>query len=84
MVFKVLIHKRALKELEEIPEPYRSQIRAAIREMAQDSFSGDVKPIRGLKGVLRKRVGRYRIGFTIDFEKRTIVILKVGIKEKFY
>nr|BAJ49464.1 conserved hypothetical protein [Candidatus Caldarchaeum subterraneum] len=84
MVFKVLIHKRALKELEEIPEPYRTQIRVAIKEMTQDPFSGDVKPIKGLKGVLRKRVGRYRIGFTVDFEKGTVVVLKVGLREKFY
>ncbi len=84
MVFKILIHRRALKEFEEIPEPYRSQIRAAIIEMAQDPFSGDVKPIKGVKGALRKRVGRYRIGFTVDFEKGTVVVLKVSLREKFY
>ena len=84
MVFKVLIHKRALKELKEIPEPHQTKIRVAIEEMAEDPFSGDVKPIKGLKGVFRRRVGRYRISFTIDFEKGVVVILKVGIRERFY
>lgn len=52
--------------------------------MIEDPFSGDIKPIKGLKGIFRKRVGRYRIGFTVDFEKGTVVILKVGTREKFY
>ena len=82
--FKVLIHKKALKELNEIPEPHHSKVRSAIKEMAQDPFSGDVRPIKGLRGVFRRRVGQYRIGFTVDFEKGTVVILKVGVRGRFY
>ena len=52
--------------------------------MAQDPFSGDVRPIKGLKGVFRRRVGQYRIGFTVDFEKGIVVILKVGVRGEFY
>ena len=79
MVFKVLIHKKALEELKEIPEPHQTKIRSAIKEMAEDPFSGDVKPVKGLKGIFRRRVGHYS-----DFEKGIVVILKVGIRERFY
>jgi len=52
--------------------------------MATDPFSGDVKPVRGVKGVLRRRVGDYRTAFTINFENSEVTILRVGRRDKFY
>jgi mRNA-degrading endonuclease RelE of RelBE toxin-antitoxin system len=52
--------------------------------MAKDQFSGDVKPIKGVRSLLRRRVGDYRISFTVNFEKSEVVVLKVGRRESFY
>jgi mRNA-degrading endonuclease RelE of RelBE toxin-antitoxin system len=52
--------------------------------MATDPFSGDVKPIKGVRSLLRRRVGDYRISFTVNFEKGEVVVLKVGRRESFY
>jgi len=49
--------------------------------MATDPFGGDVKPIKGVKGLLRCRVGDYRISFTVNFQKSEVVVLKVGRRE---
>ncbi|MGB9660120.1 MAG: type II toxin-antitoxin system RelE family toxin [Nitrososphaerales archaeon] len=43
----------------------RERILEAIKNMELNPFSGDVKPIRTLKGVFRRRVGDYRIAFVI-------------------
>jgi mRNA-degrading endonuclease RelE of RelBE toxin-antitoxin system len=52
--------------------------------MAEDPFKGDVRPIKGIKGVFRKRAGDYRIAFTIDFKSNQVLILKIGSRGKFY
>jgi len=80
----VLIHKKALKEINELPISDKNRILDSLREMATDPFSGDVKPIRGVRSVLRRRVGDYRISFTVNFERSEVVVLKVGRRESFY
>jgi mRNA-degrading endonuclease RelE of RelBE toxin-antitoxin system len=52
--------------------------------MTEDPFSGDVKPIKGVRGLLRRRIGDYRISFTVNFEKNEVVVLKIGRRESFY
>jgi mRNA-degrading endonuclease RelE of RelBE toxin-antitoxin system len=58
-MFSLLMHKKAVKEIESFPEEDKDRIRRTIKEMAIDPFSGDVKPIKGARGVLRRRVGDY-------------------------
>jgi len=43
-----------------------------------------VKLVKGVKGVFRLRIGDYRVGYTINFEKSEVIILKVGGREAFY
>lgn len=83
-MFRILVHKKAFKEIESFPSKDRERILSAIKEMANEPFGGDVKPIKSVRGVLRRRVGDYRIAFTIDFEKSEVVILRVSRREKFY
>jgi mRNA-degrading endonuclease RelE of RelBE toxin-antitoxin system len=83
-MFSILIHKKALKEIDGFPAEDKQHILSAIREMATDPFSGDVKPIKGIKGVLRRRVGDYRIAYTINFENAEVIILRAGRRDKFY
>lgn len=66
-MFNVLIHKKALKELNDFPEEDRTRIRSAIKDIATNPFGGDVIPIKGTRGVLRLRVGDYRIAFAVNF-----------------
>ena len=82
--FIVLIHRKALKEIDGFPAYDKNRILDALREMATDPFSGDVKPIKGVRSLLRRRVGDYMISFTVNFEKSEVVVLKVGRRESFY
>jgi mRNA-degrading endonuclease RelE of RelBE toxin-antitoxin system len=54
--------------------------------MEMDPFLGDVKPIKkdSVKGLFRRRVGDYRIAFTVDFQKDEVAILRVAQRENFY
>jgi mRNA interferase RelE/StbE len=80
----VKIHKSALKELNSLPTNVRSKILNACKSMANDPFEGDVKPLTGLSGVFRKRIGDYRIAFSVNFAANEVLIIKIGKREKFY
>jgi mRNA-degrading endonuclease RelE of RelBE toxin-antitoxin system len=52
--------------------------------MVNDPFDGDVKPLKGVAGVFRRRVGDYRIAFSVNFDQNEVLVLKVGRRGKFY
>jgi mRNA-degrading endonuclease RelE of RelBE toxin-antitoxin system len=52
--------------------------------MQDDPFAGDVRPIKGAPGVFRRRVGDYRVSFTVNFELGEVAVLRVGHRSKFY
>ena len=83
-MFSILIHRKALKEIDGFPTEDKQRILNAIRQIATEPFSGDVKPTKGVKGLLRRRVRDYRIAFTVNFEKNEVVVLRVGRREEFY
>jgi len=83
-MFKIIIHRKALSEINAIPDEDKRRLLDAIKAMGSDPFSGDVKPIKALRGVFRRRVGDYRVAFTVNFEVSEVVILKVARRGKFY
>ncbi len=81
---EVKIHKKALKELNSLPDDIRSKVLDVCTSMSVDPFERDVKPLKGIAGVFRRRVGNYRIAFSVNFNESEVVILKIGKRGKFY
>lgn len=77
----------AQKDLRSIPVNKQRPLIKAINSMETDPLLGDVKPLKGSawKGRFRKRVGSYRIIFTIDHQTKVIAISRIVIRsEKTY
>ena len=55
----------------------QASIKLAFEEMLTDPFSGDVKPLAGAEGHLRRRIGDWRIFFELLPEQRLIVVKSV-------
>lgn len=67
-----------------MPSNVRIRILDACKSMGNDPFDGDVKALKGVTGVFRRRVGNYRITFSVNFDESEVLILKIGKREKFY
>jgi mRNA-degrading endonuclease RelE of RelBE toxin-antitoxin system len=69
----------AAKQLRRLPHDRRRQLARAIEELTEDPMQGDVRPIKSgkFKGTLRKRVGRYRIIFSVDASAHRIDIAAI-------
>ena len=87
MNWAVELSSAALKELKRLPRDRRMRVTQAIDEMQENPLTGDVVPLKGpeWKGRYRKRVGPYRIIFTIDRAAMTVKISAVLVRsEKTY
>jgi len=72
MAWVVRLSREALKDYMDLPQDMWERVERAIEDMRADPFQGDVKALKGKewKGCYRKRVGPYRIVFTVDHKQR--------------
>ena len=73
MEWTVVLAGPAKKSLKGIPAKDRHRIVAALGEMQQNPFQGDIRKLQGLAG-FRRRVGNWRIFFEIFPERSHIVV----------
>jgi len=76
MEWTVLLAGPARKSLSRVPAADHKRIMAALAEMQQNPFDGDVRKLQGLPG-FRRRVGNWRIFFELHLEERRAVVTAV-------
>jgi len=66
------LSRQAAQQSRSLPRDRLGQIARAIDEIGEDPTLGDVRPVKSgrFKGALRKRVGPYRIVYSIDPDAR--------------
>ena len=90
MNWRVLLHKRAQKDIQRLDERTQEKIWGGLRRLKQSVESGtiseqDIRKLKGAwQGFYRLRVGSYRIIFKIAWEKREILIYGVSKRENAY
>jgi mRNA interferase RelE/StbE len=73
MEWAVVLAGPARKSLKRIPANDKTRVLAALAEMQQDPFQGDIRKLQGLPG-FRRRVGDWRILFEVVLERRQVVV----------
>ena len=84
MAWAVELSREAARDLERLPRDIRRRMVRAIDEMEVDPFRSNVKRLKGTewKSRYRKKVGPYRIIFSVDHEKRAVGISAILIRSK--
>ena len=84
MNWAIELSAAAIKALKKLPRDRQAQIVRTIDQMEVDPLAGDVKPLQGTewKDRYRKRVGSYRIIFTIDRKAATVAISAILIRSE--
>lgn len=84
MVYFALHYKKqALKDLERIPDSWRTRIIRAVEILMENPFFG--KKLRGeLFGIYAMRMWPYRILYAIDRERKIVFILRIGHRQGIY
>ena len=73
MIYKVLLHPKAVKALRSIHPKDRARVKRALRALASDPFTSrsgaDIKRLHGTGGrqdLFRLRVGRFRAVYAVE------------------
>jgi mRNA-degrading endonuclease RelE of RelBE toxin-antitoxin system len=77
MNWGLILSNQASRTVRRAPWNEREQIKAALRLLSDDPYFGDVKPLKGTNGTLRRRVGNWRILYSLDTDRRMIVVTAV-------
>ncbi|MFB6181623.1 MAG: type II toxin-antitoxin system RelE/ParE family toxin [Candidatus Magasanikbacteria bacterium] len=90
MSFKVKLQKKAKKQMESLEPQKQERVNDKLRDL-MDFYDGkevaqpDIKTLKGkYKGLLRLRVGDYRVVFKMSHKKEVIIILEVKKRKDAY
>jgi mRNA-degrading endonuclease RelE of RelBE toxin-antitoxin system len=78
MTWRLVVAKRASRELERASERDATRLLKALEEMAADPFSGDIVRLKGGGSrEFRRRVGSWRILYALDVVTRTVEVTDI-------
>jgi mRNA interferase RelE/StbE len=83
MTYRILVLRRALKELEQLPAEHYARLRDAIRHLASEPRPVGCLKLTG-RGGWRIRVGVYRVIYDIDDGQQLVTVLNVGHRRDIY
>jgi mRNA interferase RelE/StbE len=73
----LIVTPRAEKDLRHVGADHAERVAAALDSMQADPRQGDVRKLTDVDNEWRRRVGNWRIRFTIDDTARAVVVLRV-------
>lgn len=79
--YRVIIKKPAMKFIDRLPMNEKGRIVAAIERLP---YGEDIKALKGHEGLLRLRVGTYRIIYTVDNDELIVMVIDVGNRGQIY
>ncbi|OGF23356.1 hypothetical protein A2Y83_01415 [Candidatus Falkowbacteria bacterium RBG_13_39_14] len=83
MAYRIVLKKKAEKELGKIPKGERYKVLAVIAELAREPYLG--KKLEGeFAGLYSIRVWPYRMIYTIYKKELLIIIIRIGHRQGVY
>ncbi|MBO1351294.1 MAG: type II toxin-antitoxin system RelE/ParE family toxin [Hormoscilla sp. GUM202] len=83
--YSIIFSSQARRSLRSLPSNIRQRINAQIMALAEDPRPPGTRAMQGYsRGLLRLRVGDYRVIYRVDDDQIMVVIVKVGHRSKIY
>jgi mRNA interferase RelE/StbE len=84
VTYRIEWRPRARKAFLSLDKPVRRRIGEAVDGLAADPRPAAAKMITGAHGVLRIRIGDYRVLYTIDEGQLIVLVLDAGHRSEIY
>ena len=84
MAYKVVLSKRARRQVLKLPPGVDRRIEDAIDSLAEAPRPEGAKKLQGVDDLYRLRVGSFRIIYQIQDRKLVVLIVKVGNRRDVY
>jgi mRNA interferase RelE/StbE len=77
MKFRLELATQARKQLDKLQSEDRARLIAALHQMGNDPYTGDIQRLKDHRFAWRRRVGNYRILYDLNPEIRLILIARI-------
>jgi len=84
VAYKVAILPSALDRLARVPRPDQKRLQAKIDQLSDDPRPAGAKRLHGKRELLRLRSGHYRVIYTVEDNRRAILIIRIGHRREVY
>jgi len=84
VTYRITILPAALRQLAALPRLEQRRVKESIDRLLADPRPAGVKRLQGLREFLRLRSGNYRIIYTVEDDRRTVLIIKIGHRRDVY
>ncbi|HEX5293469.1 MAG TPA: type II toxin-antitoxin system RelE/ParE family toxin [Streptosporangiaceae bacterium] len=82
--YEVELTSRARKQYQALDRPVRDRVRAALAELADNPTPAQVKALAGEDGILRVRVGAWRVLYRAEHGMQRVVVVDIGHRSSVY
>jgi mRNA interferase RelE/StbE len=82
--YEVELTGRARKQYTALDPVVRDRIRLVLRDLADNPTPAQVKAVTGGGGVLRVRVGDWRVIYSVEHDQARVVIVDIGHRSTVY
>jgi mRNA interferase RelE/StbE len=82
--YEVELTGRARKQYTALDPAIRDRIRAALRNLADEPTPAQVKALAGSGGLLRIRVGAWRVIYRVERDQARVVVVDIGHRSTVY
>ncbi len=79
-MYQIIIKKKAKKFIDKLSANERRRIVLAIEQLPE----GDIKRLKGHNGLLRLRIGGYRIIYSVDNGKLVVYVIDIDNRGDIY
>lgn len=80
-MYRIIVKKKAKKFIDKLPMNEKKRVVAAIEQLPNGE---DIKQLKGHAGLLRLRVGEYRIIYTVDNGELIVYVIDAGNRGQIY
>lgn len=80
-MYRIVIKKKAKKFIDALPTNEKKRIVCAVEQLPNGE---DIKSVKGHPGLLRLRIGSYRIIYTVDNGELVVLVIDVGNRGDIY
>ena len=82
MSYKILFSSKSKKQIKVLEKKLRKRIKEAVTEIGNNPWHKGTIKIKGYENIRRKRVGKYRILYLINKQRKEILIVKIEKRDE--
>lgn len=83
-MFSVEISPSAEKQIKALPKKEQSKVIKRIFKLAEEPIPSGSKKLKGVESLYRVRQGNWRIVYTVENKKLSVLVIKVGHRREVY